>query len=79
MGCGKGWTEIESLWACKAFFRASENPIAANGQTAKDFALCIKRRWSDIISDSQESAKTSDPLPPLAPTRTGDAILQTFP
>jgi hypothetical protein len=78
MGSGKGWTEIESLWACKAFIRASENPIVGNGQTAKDFALSIKRRWSDINSDSQESAKTSDLLPPFARTRTGDAILQHF-
>jgi hypothetical protein len=40
--------------------------------------LSIKRRWSDIISDSQESAKTSNLLPPFAPTRIGDGILQHF-
>jgi hypothetical protein len=78
MGSGKGWTEIESLWACKAFIPVSENPLVGNGQTATVFALSIKRRWSDIISDSQESVKTSYLLPPFAPTRTGDAILQHF-
>jgi hypothetical protein len=78
MDSDKGWTEIDSLWACKAFIGASENPIVGNGQTAKEFALSIKRRWSDIISDSQESGKTSDLLPPYAPTRIGDGILQHF-
>jgi hypothetical protein len=51
MGTGKGWTEIESVWAFKAFVRASENPIVANGKTTKDFAMRIKRSWSDIISE----------------------------
>jgi hypothetical protein len=78
MGTGKGWSEIESLWACKAFIRASENPIVGNGQTATDFAKRIKCRWSDIISDAEETSKTSDVVPSSAPTRTGEAILQHF-
>jgi hypothetical protein len=78
MGTGKSWLEIESLWACKAFVRASENPIVGNGQTATDFSMRIKRRWSEIVSDAQETSKTSDVVPSSAPTRTGDAILQHF-
>jgi hypothetical protein len=38
----------------------------------------IKRRWSEIVSDAQETSKTSDVVPSSAPTRTGDAILQHF-
>jgi hypothetical protein len=51
MGTGNGCSEIESLWASKAFIRASENPIVGNGQIATDFAMGIKCRWSDSISD----------------------------
>jgi hypothetical protein len=66
------------LWACKAFSIASENPIVGNGQTATDFAMSIKHRWCDLISDARETSKTSEVVPPSAPTRTGDAILQHF-
>jgi hypothetical protein len=38
----------------------------------------IKRRCSSILSDVQETSKTSDVVPPSALTRTGDVILQHF-
>jgi hypothetical protein len=74
----KDKTKIEGLWARKACIAASENPIVGNGQTAKDFALWSKGRWSDLISDDHETSLTSNFLPPSAPTCTGDAILQHF-
>jgi hypothetical protein len=66
------------MWAWKALFPAPEKPIVANGQTTKGFVLRSKRRWSDSISDARKTSMTSNFLPPTAPTRTGDAILQHF-
>jgi hypothetical protein len=77
-GTGKGWTKLEGLWSCNAFIPASENPIVGNRQTAKDCAFRSKRRWSDIISDVQETSLTSDSLPSSSPTCTRNSILQHF-
>jgi hypothetical protein len=59
-------------------FRASENLFVGNGQTAKDFAMRIKRHWSDFYSEAQETSMTSELLPPSALIHIGDAILQHF-
>jgi hypothetical protein len=56
----------------------SETPIVGNGHNATDSAMTSERRCLDIFSGAQETSMASNFLPPSAPTRTGDEIVQHF-
>lgn len=69
---------MESLLACKAFVRASEDPVRGNGRKYADFAAEVLAAYkasasdhldSDTMSEADRTALTTLP-------RTGEAIVQ---
>ena len=74
MGSGRGWSTLESVFACKAFVRASEDPIRGNARRTSAFQDRIAFFYSKLI----EEEKRTTPEWTATATRTGSAVFQHF-
>eukprot|EP00171_Calliarthron_tuberculosum_P005211 IDg5211t1 len=55
-GKGSGWTSAESISACKAFVRASEDPARGNGRKREEFEALVHDKFKQIVADTSEGA-----------------------
>jgi hypothetical protein len=74
MGTGKGWSEKESLLACKAFVAASEDPTHGNGKKRESFAGEVLNHYERLWKELRAEEPVHDDLE----KRSGDAVLQRY-
>ena len=72
MGSGKGWSNFETVAACKAFVAASEDPKSGAGKKKEEFHE-ILNVLNNIVNDEKARERGFKP-----PPRTGSAILQRY-
>lgn len=82
MGAGKNWASIESLFACKAFVRVSEDPVRGNGRKYEVFASQVLAAYEVLTRDFLDTDNRREldkaALMSASATRTGDAIIQRY-
>mmetsp|Transcript_2009 Transcript_2009/g.3091 ORF Transcript_2009/g.3091 Transcript_2009/m.3091 type:complete len:150 (-) Transcript_2009:17-466(-) len=55
--CGKGYSAIEDLLACKAFIAASEDPLKGTSQKGKAFKKTIRNAYKLILAEQTKVDK----------------------
>lgn len=73
MGTGKGWTQEETVLACRAYQSASEDPRKGSGKKKDLFTAQVLSKYNDLVR-----VLRSENLMCTYPDRTGEAIIQRF-
>ena len=71
MGAGKGWSSEETVFACRAYQTASEDPRKGNGKKKDVFAAQVLEVYNSLIGLCRVDNGT-----PMYNDRTGEAIIQ---
>ena len=70
MGAGKGWSDKETVGACRAFITASDDGLRGNGKKKEKFYSQVLAEFNRLKRMSDSVFKNSD--------RTWEAIVQRF-
>eukprot|EP00173_Palmaria_palmata_P000808 Plantae.Rhodophyta-Palmaria_palmata.ctg14079.p1 GENE.Plantae.Rhodophyta-Palmaria_palmata.ctg14079~~Plantae.Rhodophyta-Palmaria_palmata.ctg14079.p1 ORF type:complete len:321 (+),score=54.91 Plantae.Rhodophyta-Palmaria_palmata.ctg14079:28-963(+) len=80
MGAGKGWSELESLLACKAFVRVSEDPVVGNGRKFSQLVKAVQSHYETLVRDRLEADDVGKSIGNTLceVVRTGEAIIKRY-
>lgn len=72
MGSGKGWSQLETKNACRAYVVASEDPTKGTSRKKDAFTAAVLEEYKNLMNNEKQSdgVRYVD--------RTGDAICQRF-
>lgn len=72
MGSGKGWSQKETLFACRAYLIASEDPRRGSNKKKETFSKAVCDEYQNVV----RTASNDDSLTYVE--RSGEAICQRF-